>query len=130
MSVTLKACQAVASWPPAEYHGRKLTTSRPRPEIAPTSSPDAARFMLRSVALAPDVLLHREIAADGDRPARDQSEEEPDLPAQVTRRVEDLVEDQQGPDARQERGRHGGHRCVDAVSEESHDGRHERDEDD
>src|SRR5690349_15477420 len=130
MSVTLKACHAVASWPPAEYHGRKLTTSRTRPESAPTSSPDATRFMPRSVALAPDVLLHGEIAADGDRPARDQTEEQADLPAQVTRGVEDLVEDQQRSDAREESRRHGGHRRVDAVPEESHGGRYERDEDD
>src|SRR3954471_14559636 len=130
MSVTLKACQAVTSWPPAEYQGRKLTTSRPRPETAPTSSPDATRFMRCSVALAPGVLLHGEIAADCDRATRNQTEEEADLPAQVARCVEDLVEDQQGPDAREKARRHRGHRCVDTVSEESHHGRYERDEDD
>src|SRR5215208_2478133 len=97
-SMTLNACQAVTSSPPAEYQGRKLATSRPRPEMAPTSSPDArvlrakrgaTRFMRDdSVALAPEVLLHRQVPADRDRRARDQAEEQADLAISVTRRIE------------------------------------------
>src|SRR3954467_4389259 len=84
MSVTPKACHAVRSWPPTESQGKKLTRSSPKPQTAPTSSPRATRFMPASVPLAPDVLLHGEIPADRDRPAGDQTEEEPDLPVEVT----------------------------------------------
>src|SRR5512135_209318 len=102
MSTTLNACQAVTLRPPAEYQGRNEETSRPRPPRAPTSSPPL-RFRT-SVAVAAHVLLHLHPASDRDRAACDQAQDQSDLDREAAAEViEQLVEDQQGADAGQQR---------------------------
>src|SRR5262245_13552779 len=127
-STTENDCQAVVSLPPAEYQGRNMTMSRPRPETAPTSS---SSFNSASVSVGPDVFLHRQVAPHRDPAAGDQAEEEANLPIQIAGGVEHLVEDQQRPDSAQKRDGDGRQReGIVATVHQGQDRRNQRHEDD
>ena len=102
--MTLNACQAVASTPPAEYQG-EAQTEQAEAATAPTSSPEpvlgsageARLTWSGSVSLGSNFLLHGQVSADRDPSAGDQTQEETDLAVEIAGRLEHLVQDQGVP---------------------------------